>query len=88
VEGEGGFFRRNHLVPVPVVRDYAHLNELLLEASQRDEHRMVGDRALCVSAAMAVERKHLLPLAKEGFRFPNGRRYSRMLGCARRCWIG
>jgi transposase len=31
VEGEGGFFRRNHLVPVPVARDYAHLNELLRE---------------------------------------------------------
>jgi hypothetical protein len=65
-----------------------HRNELLLEASQRDEHRMVGDRALCVGAAMAVEREHLLPLAKEGFRFPNGRRYSRMRGCAKRCWIG
>src|SRR4029077_13400546 len=25
VEGEGGFFRRNHLVPVPAARDYAHL---------------------------------------------------------------
>lgn len=84
VEGEGGFFRRNHLVPVPVVRDYAHLNELLLEASQRDEHRVVGDRSLCVGAAMAMEREHLLPLAKEGFdlaavRFPE----VNSSGCAR-----
>ena len=75
VEGEGGFFRRNHLVPVPVARDYAHLNELLREASQGDEHRVVGDRSLSVGAAMAMEREHLLPLAKEGFdlaavRFP------------------
>lgn len=75
VEGEGGFFRRNHLVPVPAVRDYAHLNELLREASMRDEHRVVGDRSLNVGAAMALEREHLLPLAKEGFdlaavRFP------------------
>ena len=29
VEGEGGYFRRNHLTPVPVARDYEHLNELL-----------------------------------------------------------
>jgi transposase len=75
VEGEGGFFRRNHLVPIPVARDYGHLNEMLLEASQSDEHRMVGDRSLNVGAAMALEREHLLPLAKEGFdlaavRFP------------------
>lgn len=75
VEGEGGFFRRNHLVPVPVARDYAHLNELLRQASQQDEHRMVGERLLSVGAAMATEREHLLPLVKEGFdlaavRFP------------------
>jgi len=75
VEGEGGFFRRNHLVPVPVARDYAHLNELLLEASKQDEERVVGDRSVSVGAAMAAEREHLLPLAKEGFdlaavRFP------------------
>src|SRR6266850_1122178 len=42
VEGEGGFFRRNHLTPVPEARDYAHLNELLREASQQDESRVVG----------------------------------------------
>lgn len=75
VEGEGGFFRRNHLVPVPAARDYAHLNELLREASQGDEHRMVGERTVNVGAAMTMEREHLLPLAKEGFdlaavRFP------------------
>jgi hypothetical protein len=75
VEGEGGFFRRNHLTPVPEARDYAHLNELLREASQQDENRVVGDRSLSVGAAMALEREQLLPLAKEGFdlaavRFP------------------
>jgi hypothetical protein len=26
VEGEGGYFRRNHWVPVPVARDLAALN--------------------------------------------------------------
>ena len=75
VEGEGGFFRRNHLTPVPVARDYEHLNELLREASQQDEQRMVGERSVSVGVAMATEREHLLPVAKEGFdlaavRFP------------------
>src|SRR5580704_18976875 len=75
VEGEGGFFRRNHLTPVPVARDYAHLNEVLRAASAEDERRVVGERTVNVGAAMALEREHLLPLAKEGFdlaavRFP------------------
>ena len=52
-----------------------HLNELLREASQQDENRVVGERSLSVGAAMALEREQLLPLAKEGFdlaavRFP------------------
>jgi transposase len=75
VEGEGGFFRRNHLTPVPVARDYEHLNELLRDASCEDEQRVVGERSVSVGAAMALEREHLLPLAKDGFdlaavRFP------------------
>jgi hypothetical protein len=75
VEGEGGFFRRNHLTPVPVARDYAHLNEVLRAASAEDERRVVGERSVNVGAAMALEREHLLPAAKEGFdlaavRFP------------------
>ena len=75
VEGEGGYFRRNHLTPVPVARDYEHLNELLREASRQDEGRIVGERSVSVGGAMALEREHLLPLAQDGFdlaavRFP------------------
>jgi transposase len=75
VEGEGGFFRRNHLTPVPVARDYEHLNELLRIGSGEDEQRVVGERSVSVGAAMALEREHLLPSVKEGFdlaavRFP------------------
>ena len=33
VEGEVGYFRRNHLVPVPRVADLAELNVLLLRSS-------------------------------------------------------
>ncbi len=35
VEGEDGYFRRNHLVPLPEARDLEHLNELLLAAAKK-----------------------------------------------------
>src|SRR5260370_137020 len=37
LEGEGGYFRRNHLVPVPQVASWEALNYFLLEASRNDE---------------------------------------------------
>jgi transposase len=37
VEGEGGYFRRNHLVPVPKASSWEELNDFLLEASRKDE---------------------------------------------------
>jgi hypothetical protein len=36
VEGEGGYFRRNHLVPVPQVGSWEELNVLLREGSKQD----------------------------------------------------
>jgi hypothetical protein len=35
--GEGGYFRRNHLVPVPAVADLDALNASLLTDSRADE---------------------------------------------------
>ena len=67
VEGEGGYFRRNHLVPVPRVADLDALNALLLEGCREDEARVLAGRTGTVGAAMAVERDHLLPPAAEGF---------------------
>ena len=67
VEGEGGYFRRNHLVPVPCVADLDALNALLLTACREDEARILDGRIESVGAAMAVERDHLLPRAAEGF---------------------
>jgi hypothetical protein len=67
VEGEGGYFRRNHLVPVPKVRNLEDLNREIMVASQRDEHRVINGRDLSVGEAMRLERQHLLPLAREGF---------------------
>ena len=67
VEGEGGYFRRNHLVPVPEAADLDALNLLLLASCREDEARVLHGRAQPVGAAMAVERDHLLPFAAEGF---------------------
>jgi len=67
VEGEAGQFRRNHLVPVPVVADMAALNGLLLAGCRADEGRTIHGRTEPIGAALAIEREHLLPLASEGF---------------------
>ena len=67
VEGENGYYRRNHMVPVPKVGNWEELNVLLLAGSKQDEQRIIGDRSLTVGAGMCQEREHLLPLAEEGF---------------------
>jgi hypothetical protein len=67
VEGEVGYFRRNHLVPVPRVKDLAELNTLLLDGCRQDRQRSIAGKSMAVGAAMEIERQHLLPLAEEGF---------------------
>lgn len=66
VEGEVGFFRRNHWVPVPQAVDLADLNRQLLASCQEDERRMIAGRTQSVGAGLVVEREHLLPLVAEG----------------------
>lgn len=67
VEGENGYYRRNHMVPVPKVGNWEERNAMLLAESHQDEQRLIGDRSLTVGAGMCQEREHLLPLAEEGF---------------------
>ena len=67
VEGEGGYFRRNHMVPVPEVANWEALDQFLLEGSRQDEQRWIGERSQSVGAGMNREREHLRALAKEGF---------------------
>ena len=67
VEGEGGYFRRNHLVPVPRVANLDALNTMLLMACRADEARILDGRSDTIGAAMAIERGHLLSCATEGF---------------------
>ena len=67
VEGEVGYFRRNHLVPVPKVKDLAELNEYLRACCQQDEQRRINGNPRTVGEAMRIEREHLLALINEGF---------------------
>ncbi len=66
VEGEVGTFRRNHFVPVPAARALDDLNAMLLVGCREDEARVIDGREQTVGEALAIERQHLLPLAREG----------------------
>jgi transposase len=67
VEGENGYFRRNHLVPVPRAADLGALNGMLLVQCREDEPRRIAGREQTVGEALAIERDHLLAMAGEGF---------------------
>jgi len=67
IEGEAGYFRRNHWVPLPKARDLEELNAQLLAACHEDERRHIAGHDTTVGAAMLAERTHLLPLAEQNF---------------------
>jgi transposase len=67
VEGEGGRFRRNHCVPMPVVDSIEELNALLEAADDADDARRIGNRATSVGQDWAFEKTLLRPLPTESF---------------------
>jgi len=67
VEGEIGYFRRNHLVPIPVVRDWDHLIEICRLASIEEESRHLDGRTESIGEMWAQERAHLLSWPGERF---------------------
>jgi len=67
VEGEAGFFRRNHWVPVPIAANLEELNRQRRLFCQADQSRLIAGRNMTVGAGMLVERDQLLPLATEPF---------------------
>lgn len=67
VEGEVGFFRRTHLVPVPRLASLAEFNELLQEGCKQDLSRLIGERSQSVGALLVEEGQHLRPLPAENF---------------------
>ena len=67
VEGDGGRFRRTHLVPVPEVETLAELNARLAAADVAEDTRRVDGRAQTVGEAFAAEAPLLLGLPAERF---------------------
>jgi hypothetical protein len=67
VEGEGGRFRRNHCVPMPVVDSLDELNALLEAADDADDARRIGNRATSVGHDWGFEKTLLRPLLAEPF---------------------
>ena len=67
VEGEGGRFRRNHCVPMPVVDSIGELNALLEAADDADDARRVGNRSASVGQDWAFEKTLLRSLPSESF---------------------
>jgi transposase len=67
VEGEAGYFRRNHWVPVPQARDLDHINDQLMEGCHADEQRKIGERPDAVGEGMRIEREYLNAMSGEGF---------------------
>ena len=67
VEGQIGWFRRNHLVPVPDVPSIGVLNTMIDQWDADDEVRRIGSRARTVGEFLAIERPLLKPLPEEPF---------------------
>jgi transposase len=67
VEGQIGWFRRNHLVPVPKVESLAELNAMVEQWDRDDDERRILQRAMTVGEMFAVERPLLAPLPEEDF---------------------
>ncbi|MER5624464.1 hypothetical protein ABT061_25865 [Streptosporangium sp. NPDC002544] len=67
VEGQIGWFRRNHLVPVPDVLSLQALNAMIDEWDAADEARRIGGWARTVGEFLEIERPLLRPLPTEPF---------------------
>ena len=67
VEGQIGWFRRNHLVPVPEVESFEQLNAMADAWDAADDARRIGSRAHTVGELFAIEQPLLVPLPNEPF---------------------
>ncbi|NBH10992.1 IS21 family transposase [Amycolatopsis sp. SID8362] len=67
VEGQIGWFRRNHLVPVPEVESLAELNTMIDAFDVADDARRIGARPRTVGEMFAIEAPLLRPLPDEPF---------------------
>jgi hypothetical protein len=67
VEGQIGYFRRNHMVPVPEVNSMAELNALIDGWDRQDERRRIRMRTQTIGERFAQEQPLLAPLPVEPF---------------------
>ncbi len=67
VEGQVGYFRRNHFVPVPVVDSLAQLNEMVDQWDIDDEARRISSRPHTIGEYFRSEQPRLKPLPEEPF---------------------
>ncbi|MDO0930073.1 hypothetical protein QQY24_33960 [Streptomyces sp. TG1A-8] len=67
VEGQIGYFRRNHFTPVPEVFSLAELNEMVEQWDLHDGRRRIGSRPRTIDEYFAVEQPLLMPLPEEPF---------------------
>lgn len=67
VEGQIGWFRRNHFVPVPEVDSLAELNAMVARWDEEDEARRIRSRPRTIGEHFAIERELLKPLPDEPF---------------------
>lgn len=68
VEHSVGFGRRNFLVPIPAVADFAELNQRLLAQCQADDGRQVDGQPRPIGEAWQLERHALRPLPAQDYR--------------------
>ncbi|MBZ9644825.1 hypothetical protein [Streptomyces sp. PSKA30] len=67
VEGQIGYFRRNHFVPVPEVDSLAKLNAMVDQWDLADEGRRLRSRTRTIGEYFAAEQHLLKPLPTEPF---------------------
>ncbi len=67
VEGAVGWFRRNHLTPMPEVDSLGELNERIKGWEAADDARRITGRSTTIGQAFADERPFLRPLPFEAF---------------------
>ncbi|WP_237297313.1 IS21 family transposase [Streptomyces sp. 3211] len=67
VEGQIGWFRRNHLVPVPEVDTLADLNAVIDRWDQEDDNRRIRSRTHTIGEYFATEQPLLAPLPEDPF---------------------
>jgi len=88
VEGDIGWFRRNHLVPVPHARSVAELNEMIAGYDDADLSRVIEGHRATIEAEFAIEAPLLSPVPLETFdtsRHAQARVDTKSRVCVRQC---